>query len=187
MARTRAARRHIAFLRGINVGGHRVKMDQLRALFEGLKLSNVATFIASGNVIFDTAEPDTAALERRIEAHLEASLGYEVATYVRTPAELAQVAAFRPFEPADLDAPGHSLYVGFLRAAPSGAAVETIRSFRTEKDALEVRGREVFWLCRGRMVDSLIPWPKLEKAAALRATLRNITTVRKLAERYPAE
>ena len=43
---------YIAFLRGINVGGHRVKMDRLRELFEELSLRDVSTIISSGNVIF---------------------------------------------------------------------------------------------------------------------------------------
>ena len=67
--------RYVAFLRAINVGGsHVVKMDTLRARFEGLGFSRVETFIASGNVIFETRSKDAAGLERRIEAMLEMSL-----------------------------------------------------------------------------------------------------------------
>jgi len=54
--------RYVAFLRAINVGGHNVKMDALRALFESMKLASVETFIASGNVIFETNRRDPAAL-----------------------------------------------------------------------------------------------------------------------------
>src|SRR5262249_5968026 len=97
MTRTNARRRYVAFLRGINVGGHRVRMDQLRDLFKALDLSHVETFITSGNVIFEAAAGDSAVLESRIEGHLERSLGYEVDTFIRTPAELASVATFRPF------------------------------------------------------------------------------------------
>ena len=46
--------RYIAFLKAINVGGHNVKMDQLRKIFESMQFKNVETFIASGNVIFET-------------------------------------------------------------------------------------------------------------------------------------
>lgn len=58
--------RYIALLRAINVGGHTVKMDRLRTLFAQVGLANVETFIASGNVIFDTPIQDTRALEQRI-------------------------------------------------------------------------------------------------------------------------
>ena len=66
--------RHIAFLRAINVGGHTVKMDHLRQLFESLGLLNVETFIASGNVIFDSPDENVQALEKQIESHLHESL-----------------------------------------------------------------------------------------------------------------
>ena len=87
--------RYIAFLRAINVGGHTVKMDRLREIFESLGFANVETFIASGNVVFETTALDTAALETRIAAALQAALGYEVATFIRTEAELARIAAHR--------------------------------------------------------------------------------------------
>src|SRR4051794_37291900 len=113
--------RYIAFLRAINVGGHVVKMDALRTHFEALRLVNVETFIASGNVIFDAptldaASSDAASLEQEIERRLEKKLGYEVATFLRTPRELAAVAAQQPFGAGDpLDA-GHALSVGFVKA-----------------------------------------------------------------------
>ena len=91
--------RYVAFLRAINVGGRRVKMDHLRKLFEALGTSNVETFIASGNVIFDSEADDPRVLERKIEDHLQESLGYEVATFVRSTSELAGIARYRPFDP----------------------------------------------------------------------------------------
>jgi uncharacterized protein (DUF1697 family) len=74
----------VAFLRAINVGGHLVKMDELRGLFEALGFTNVETFIASGNVIFDSKATNVKSLERKIEKHLEASLGYAVTTFIRS-------------------------------------------------------------------------------------------------------
>ena len=71
---------YVALLRAINITGRTIKMDRLRALFAELGLANVATFIASGNVLFD-ADGAAEALETRIEAHLQDALGYEVATF----------------------------------------------------------------------------------------------------------
>lgn len=176
--------RYVAFLRGINVGGHRVSMDRLRALFEELKFANVATFIASGNVLFDAPAGDRAKLEARIEAHLHAALGYEVATFLRTPAELAAIAAFRPFADADLDAPGHTVHVAFLRDPLSAAETKTLMGFGTTYDEFRVHGREWYWLCRGRFSDSLVPWPKLVKATPP-STLRSLVSVRKLVAKHP--
>ena len=64
--------RFIAFLRAINVGGGRtVKMQSLRQVFDSLGFSKVATFIASGNVVFETTTKETKAFERTIEKALK--------------------------------------------------------------------------------------------------------------------
>ncbi len=92
--------RYIALLRGINVGGHQVKMERLRALFGELGHEHVRTFIQSGNVFFDTADTavgDRATLTAAIEAHLLAALGYAVPTYLRTVPELERTLALDPF------------------------------------------------------------------------------------------
>src|SRR5262245_17303086 len=107
--------RYFAFLRAINVGGHTVKMDQLRTLFQALGYANVATYIASGNVIFETPATSTPALEAQIERHLKEALGYEVTTFIRTAGELAAVAHYEPFPSTDLNNV-HGLYVSFLKA-----------------------------------------------------------------------
>jgi uncharacterized protein (DUF1697 family) len=79
-------RRYFAFLRAINVGGHTVTMENLRKLCESFGLSDVETFIASGNLIFQSSEPNTAALELKIASGLQSALGYEVATFIRSEA-----------------------------------------------------------------------------------------------------
>jgi uncharacterized protein (DUF1697 family) len=93
------AQRSIAFLRAINVGGHTVKMDRLRTLFAELGLANVATYIASGNVIFETPKTSTGKLEVQIEQHLQQALGHEVITFVRTVPEVAAIVGYAPFPP----------------------------------------------------------------------------------------
>jgi len=75
--------RYAALLRAINVGGHTVKMKELCTLFEAMKLSNVRSVIASGNVLFES-RAGAAALEARIEDGLRKSLGYDVETFLRT-------------------------------------------------------------------------------------------------------
>jgi uncharacterized protein (DUF1697 family) len=177
--------RYIAFLRAINVGGHTVKMDALRELFTGLDLRNIETFIASGNVIFETADEDARALEQRIEAHLLQSLGYKVATFLRSTSELAAVAAHQPFPPAELEQPGHYLYIAFLPSPPSEEPHRKLLTFTCEVDEFHVHGREIYWLCRKKISDSTFTGALLEKTIGMPATLRNVTTVRKLAAKYP--
>jgi len=177
--------KYVAFLRAINVGGHTVKMDHLRRLFESLGLSNVETFIASGNVIFDSAVKATKALEKKIEDHLEEALGYKVATFIRSTGELAAIARHEPFGNAEPGAEEAVLYIAFLAARPGGEAERKLLSYATEDDDFHVFGREVYWLCRKKISDSRFSGALLEKTLGMKATLRNSTTVRKLASKYP--
>lgn len=173
----RAAR--VALLRAINVGGRFVKMDHLRSVLAPLKLGDLETFIASGNVLFrSAAAPEL--LERKFETLLEKELGYAVHTFVRTPEELAAVVAHEPF-PGQVK-PGCSLSVAFLRTEPASDAVARLTSMRTEMDDLHVNGREMYWLSRGRISESKVWRTPFEKVIGGPGTMRNITTVRKLAD-----
>ncbi len=175
--------RHIALLRAINVGGHTVTMARLRELFEAMGFTGVETFIASGNVIFESSESDTPVIEQRIESGLRAALGYEVATFIRQPLELATVASYEPFGTALRE--GSSLYVSFTRAALDDAAAARFAALETAADRFHVHGREYYWLRLGSIVDAKITGAMLERAAGGPGTQRNITTVHKLAARYP--
>jgi uncharacterized protein (DUF1697 family) len=177
-----AAGRSVAFLRAINVGGRTVRMEELRAVFRALGLDSVDTFIASGNVLFDAAGGDPQALERRIEAELSRSLGYAVATFIRSPGELDAILRQRPRTDWDAAA-GQSLNVGFLHTQPEPTAVDRLQQFAGTVDAFEVIGREVYWLRRGGPGASTFSGARLERALGMPATLRSITTVTKVAAR----
>ena len=175
--------RYVAFLRAINVGGHTVKMDVLRARFESLGCARVETFIASGNVIFE-AQGATAPLERRIEADLLDALGYEVATFIRTDAEVAAIARYRPFPAAAMESAG-ALNVGLLARPLTAAGGSELRRFGTDVDDFHLPGREVYWLCRLKQSESKFTNVSFEKSLGVRATFRGINTMRKLAAKYP--
>lgn len=176
---------YIAFLRAINVGGHTVKMAHLRSLFEELGFANVATFIASGNVVFEAATEDVFSIEGQIEAHLKTSLGYEVATFIRSLPQVAAVAGHHPFPSADLVAPAVTLYIMFLRERPTDAAQQTLQALRTPIDDFQIHGRELYWLCRAGLGESRISGAVLEKTLGMSGTMRNVNTVRRLAAKYP--
>jgi uncharacterized protein (DUF1697 family) len=176
--------KYVAFLRAINVGGHTVKMDHLRRLFEGLGFFNVETFIASGNVIFDSTSKSTEILERKIEYHLRQALGYEVATFIRSPSELAAIADHRPFPDEDLRAEGNVLYIAFLADEPGEEAKQKVRSLTTQVDEFQVCGRELYWLCRKKISESEVSGAVLAKALGVKTTVRNSTTVKKIAAKY---
>jgi uncharacterized protein (DUF1697 family) len=157
-------------------------MDHLRGLFESLGFTEVATVIASGNVIFTSKSGSAPALERKIEGHLRQSLGYEVITFVRTTSELKAIAACRSFDASgEIDAAGNALYIGFLTSGPSDEARKKLASLATEDDKFHFSGREMYWLRRKKFSDSKLSGPLLEKTLGMRTTLRNSTTVKRIA------
>ena len=172
--------RYAALLRAVNVGGRVVKMERLRQVFEEAGFTGVSTLLASGNVLFTAGRGRPAGLEAKVEKALEAGLGWEVAAFLRTPAEISAVAAQRPFPDEDL-AEAHGLYVGFLKEPLSAGQNDLVHGFRTPTDGFAVNGREVWWLCRTRSSDSEFSGARLEKGLGVRATFRNVTTVRAIA------
>jgi len=159
-----------------------VKMAALKEIFEGLKLAEVETFIASGNVIF-TSDAGAARLEALIEQGLQEALGYPVVTFLRTTEQVAAAAEHDPFG-APLP-PGGRIYVGFLRDAPSPPASRKLEVLTTPTDAFAVLGRELYWMCATPSVESVISGTVLEKVLGQAVTLRNVNTVRRLAAKYP--
>jgi uncharacterized protein (DUF1697 family) len=174
--------KYIAFLRAINVGGHNVKMDALREVFIGMGFGGVETFIASGNVIFE-ADGAPAALEQQIETGLQAALGYEVVTFLRTPAETAAIAALQPFPEAEFAAAA-AFNVGFLKEPLGPDGLAALEALATEIDAFRAPGREVYWLCRKKQSESKISNVVFERKIKTRTTFRGMNTFQRLAERY---
>lgn len=175
---------YIAFLRGINVGGHNVKMDVLCEQFEVAGLAKVETFIASGNVIFKSRSTDPGRLEVKIERQLVATLGFEVLTFVRTRAEVAQLAGYAAFSEEKLASAG-AFCVAFIKAALTTEQATTLQQFVTEVDEFHTVGREIFWLCKVRQSESKFSNGQFERKMGIAATFRSITTIKKLALKYP--
>lgn len=175
--------RYFAFLRAINVGGHTVKMGQLREIFESLGLSNVGTFIASGNLIFEARSHEEDKLVKKIEKGLKEGLGFEVATFIRSDSELAGVANYRPFPTPQMDS-ATALNVAFLSAPLEEKAKRSLMALKSDIDDFHVHGREVYWLCLKKQSESKFSNAVLEKMLGRKATLRGLNTVRKMAEKY---
>lgn len=171
--------RYFAFLRAINVGGHTVRMEVLRSIFEGLGFTGVKTFIASGNVVFETTVRNTAVLEAQIEDRLRQALGFEVITFLRMPAELIQIAQFQPFKPQEL-AKAAAFNIAFLKGPLEEVAVQKLMVLQTEIDKFHVQGREVYWLCREKQSESTFSNAVLEKRLGVHSTLRGVNTIKKM-------
>ncbi len=115
--------RYVALLGSINVGGNRVKMAELKAALEAAGFANVATVVASGNVLFDHDQAADAALAAQIAAVVEDQFDIETFACVRTQAELAAAIAESPFAGVGED---KFVHVHFLTGQPSAASFEKL-------------------------------------------------------------
>ena len=175
--------RYFAFLRAVNVGGHTVKMEDLRRLFESFGFAEVETFIASGNVIFQSMENDTVAMESKIASGLQAALGYQVAAFIRSDAELARIAAYPAFPRAELDRAA-AFNIAFLSSPIDAEAGRKLARLTSGIDSFVAHAREVYWLCQKKQSESTFSNAVLERTLGVRSTLRGMPTLQKLVERY---
>jgi uncharacterized protein (DUF1697 family) len=175
--------KYVAFLKAINVGGHVVKMETLRELFAGMKFSNVETFIASGNVIFNTKSAPDQKLEQKIEKYLQAALGYPSETFVRSIEEIRAISVYQPFS-SEATKAAHVVSVGFMRDALSPGVVEQAMGFCTDVDDFHFQGREAYWLCKVGQNETKVNAKKFEKAIGSPVTWRNTNTIVRLRDQY---
>jgi uncharacterized protein (DUF1697 family) len=154
-------------------------MSQLRTLFEAMEFSDVATFIASGNVVFSSSVKDASRLESQIAERLETSLGYGVDTFVRTTEEVAAIGSAKVF--SEDGRAGVTIHVGFMKQQLTPEVARKFAAVRTDEDEFHVTGREYYWLCRVRTSDSKV-WrrPEIKTLQLPTSTMRNMTSIRKL-------
>ncbi|MEZ6042889.1 MAG: DUF1697 domain-containing protein [Planctomycetaceae bacterium] len=175
--------KYAAFLSGINVGKRRVKMPVLAEVFEELGHQNVATFIASGNVIFQSNKRKQSLIEDNAGDALRQRLGYEVNVFVRSFDDLKTIANA---ETLDEHESGQStINVAFMRNELDAKTADKLESVRTEHDSFRVIGREFYWICTTRISESKV-WalPETKSIQLPRNTVRNITTIRRLVSKF---
>ena len=173
--------RYAAFLRGINVGGHRVKGADLCPPLEALGLAPVRTFRASGNVFFEASPGE--AHEKEISAALEAALGYEVLTFLRTEKELRAIAGHEPFGKARTKGSNGKLQVSMLPTRASPKARATVMALATDADLLAFGSRELFWLPRGGTQESDLDLKAID-AAIGPSTMRTMGTLQQMLAKF---
>src|SRR5215467_1016979 len=158
-------------------------MQFLRELFQSLGFSKVATFIASGNVLFETTTKKTKPLERKIEKALHEALGYEVRSFIRGEAELTKIANYHPFRQSKIDTSWH-LNIIFLAANLTPTLKRKVKALRTNTDAFEVRGREIYWLRRRKQNGALFSTVPLEKILGRAFTVRGTDTIKRIVSKW---
>ena len=169
---------HVAFLRGMNLGGRRLTNDALREAFEDMGFAGVSTFRASGNVILGDASG--ADLASRIEAGLEQRLGYPVPTVVRSGARVLEIAAFDGLARRGVD--GGKLQVTLLRDPPSAALRAEVLGHATAHDQLAFGPAELFWLPRAGVLDTELDVGALDRLLGV-GTMRTMGTIEGVAKR----
>jgi uncharacterized protein (DUF1697 family) len=176
--------RQVAFLRGMNLGGRRITNDDLRAAFEGLDLTDVVTFRASGNVVFDGPDgvggPDVSA---KIEAGLADALGYEVPVFLRSCGQVAAIAGSEPFDTGEVEASAGKLQVALLPGSPGKQAREEALAMATGEDRLAIAGSELYWLPSGGISESDLDLKTLESELGP-WTMRTMGTIEQIAAKH---
>jgi uncharacterized protein (DUF1697 family) len=176
--------RYVAFLRGMNLGKRRIKNEELRAHFEAMGFEEVATFRASGNVIFATPKREAEAkLAARVEAELGERLGYEVPVFLRSDTEIAAIAAQAPFPAAKVKKSKGKLQVSLLQRKPSAASKKKVLALAADEDLLAISERELYWLPSGGLLESDLDLKAIEKLLGA-DTRRTMGTIEQIAAKY---
>jgi uncharacterized protein (DUF1697 family) len=169
---------YIALLRGVNVGGNVLKMDQLREMCAMLGFANARTYVQSGNVVFEAADKPARWLGK-LERALAAEVRLPVSVIVRKPAEVRALIARNPF----VRRPGvdpAKLHVTFLAQAPGKDGKEALAAIAVGSDECRLVGHNVYLHCPNGYGQSKLSNNALEKALGVKATTRNWNTVKML-------
>lgn len=170
---------YLAFLRGINVGGHKlIKMADLRGLLEAMGLTHVQTYIQSGNILFKSEE-ESDLLKQKIEEKISTAYGFSVPVILRTSTDLYKVIDTCPFS-TDNVAEGESIHLALLAEQPSKESVNQLHQFQSEQDEFYIEGTEIYLHFRQSFRNSKLA-VRVQKID-MHLTLRNWKTVKKLEE-----
>jgi uncharacterized protein (DUF1697 family) len=173
---------HVAFLRGINVGGkNKLPMKDLSAMFVAAGFTDVETYIQSGNVICKTHPTRATKLSAAVAGAILERFGYRVPVVTRTADELRYVSRRNPFLAAGVNE--DALHVAFLADAPSAVRVAALDARRSPPDEFVVQGREIFLHLPSGVGRSKLTNAYFDGKLATSSTLRNWRTLMKLLDR----
>jgi len=167
----------VSLLRGINVSGQKkIKMAELRVLYQSLGFSDVESYLQSGNVAFATAEGDVAIIAQSIEDAITDVYGYSVSVLIRDAEAIQRVFAGNPFL-VDRDEVITNLYVTFLAETPSIEHLSDLSLPDGVTDEFQVVGRHVYVFCPNGYGRTKLNNAFFERKLKVAATTRNWKTV----------
>jgi len=172
----------IALLRAVNVGGRsKMKMETLRAVFEGMGCTDVRTYVQSGNVVCTTRARDVRKLAVQMADAIEAEFGFRPAVILRTVEEMKEVVAKNPFAEREGIEPA-KLAVNFLAEEPSEEARAKVLAIKADPEELRFVGKHLFIYFPNGMGRTKLPLATIDRALKTPGTARNWNTVMKLVE-----
>ncbi|WP_455204835.1 DUF1697 domain-containing protein [Kaarinaea lacus] len=173
---------YISMLRGINVSGQKkIKMAELKTLYESAGFSKVTTYIQSGNVVFSSSSTNTSEIKKSIKDQIKTKLGYSVAVILRNANEFRKIINNNPFIGADqIDT--SKLHITFLSDKPRKEKIEALEPTGGTSDQFQTMGKEIYLYCPNGYARTKLSNNFFEKKLALIATTRNWNTINKLQE-----
>lgn len=175
----------LAILRGINVSGQKkIKMTDLKSLFESLEFKNIKTYIQSGNVIFESENCHKAELKDYIENAIQKEYDFHVAILIRTEDELLKILSDNPYNLVDLEKDGTKVLVTFLGDFPLDEQIELLEKFKGSTESLRVLGKHVYLYCPDGYGKTKLTNNLIGKKLKLETTTRNWKTVLKLSQMF---
>jgi uncharacterized protein (DUF1697 family) len=170
----------VSLLRGINVGGNRkIRMDDLKELYESLGFKDVIPYIQSGNVVFHSDEADVTRLRRHIEDGIEKQFSFQVEVIVRTSAEISEIIETNPFRDQE-SKESKWVVVLFLAALPEDSAQEDLLKSYVGPEELFITGKELYIYYTNGIGRSKLSLSLIEKKLKTVGTARNWNTILQL-------
>lgn len=175
--------KYLAILRGINVSGQKkIRMADLKALFESINFQDVETYIQSGNVVFESNSKQISQLKLKIENSIEKSYNFYVPVEIRTKDDMKYIVDNCPFNPVDMESDGTKVLVTFLSDQPSPENTLKIMEFVVPPEKLMIIEKEVYLYCPDGYGKTKLSNTFLEKKLGVVATTRNWKSICKFYE-----
>lgn len=170
---------YISMLRGINVSGQKkIRMAELKNMYEMLGFGNVQTYVQSGNVIFDSSQQEIVKIQKSIETQIEAAFGFSVPVLIRTTDDFKRIIESHPFKKEE----ALRVLVTFLYERPDKSKLEDLSQYEDKVDKFAIGEQEIFLFCPGGYGKTKLSNTFFERKLDVVATTRNWKSVNALYE-----
>ncbi|NQZ89093.1 MAG: DUF1697 domain-containing protein [Colwellia sp.] len=171
---------YISLLRGINVSGHKkVKMTELKKVYESLGFKHVTTYIQSGNVVFQSSK-NIKTIKTSIETGINDHFNFDVPVLVLNHSQLENTAKDLPFPTIDIEQEGSKIIIFFLSETISNSQEEIFSAYLSNSEQLVMSQDVIYLYCPEGLGKSKLTNKLIETKLKLISTARNIKTVNKL-------